>query len=94
VMAGDFNMPADDSTMASLRSLFRFAFEDAGWGYGYTRPSAAPWFRIDHVVTSPEWRVARCRVGPDFGSDHLPLIAELVLPTAPRTGAENRLTAR
>ena len=80
VLAGDFNMPPDDSTMAALRTTFRFAFEEAGWGYGYTRPSSAPWFRIDHIVTSPEWAVAHCRVGPDFGSDHLPLIAEVVLP--------------
>ncbi|MDR3637826.1 MAG: endonuclease/exonuclease/phosphatase family protein [Isosphaeraceae bacterium] len=83
VLAGDFNMPPDDSTMASLRTAYRFAFEDAGWGYGYTRPSRTPWFRIDHIATSPEWDIARCHVGPDFGSDHLPLIAEVVLPLAP-----------
>ena len=65
--------------------MYRFAFEDAGWGYGYTRPADLPWFRIDHIVASPEWRVTECRVGPDFGSDHLPLIAELVLPAAPST---------
>jgi endonuclease/exonuclease/phosphatase family metal-dependent hydrolase len=83
VLAGDFNMPPDDSTMASLRTVYRFAFEDAGWGYGYTRPSRTPWFRIDHIAASPEWAFARCRVGPDFGSDHLPLVAEAVLPAAP-----------
>lgn len=82
VLAGDFNMPPDNSTMAALRTAYRFAFEEAGWGYGYTRPSRAPWFRIDHIATSPEWSVTRCRVGPDFGSDHLPLIAELRLPGA------------
>lgn len=84
VMAGDFNMPSDDSTMAALRTSFRFAFEDAGWGYGYTRPSRTPWFRIDHIATSPDWEVTRSWVGPDFGSDHLPLIAELVLPAGPK----------
>ena len=66
--------------MAALASLYRFAFEDAGWGYGYTRPSRYPWFRIDHILASPEWVFTRCRVGPDVGSDHLPLIAEAVLP--------------
>jgi vancomycin resistance protein VanJ len=79
ILAGDFNFPSDDSTMVSLRSHFRFAFEDAGWGYGYTRPSQLPWVRIDHILAGPEWSVTSCRVGPDFGSDHLPLFAELAL---------------
>ena len=82
ILAGDFNMPSDDSTMAGLRAHFHFAFEEAGWGYGYTRPARLPWVRIDHVLAGPEWSATVCRVGPDFGSDHLPLFAELVL-TAP-----------
>jgi vancomycin resistance protein VanJ len=84
LIGGDFNMPSDDSSMATLRSFFRFAFEEAGVGYGYTRPSRTPWFRIDHILTSPQWNVTRCWVGPDFGSDHLPLIAEVILPRTVR----------
>ena len=80
VVGGDFNMPSDDSTMAALRTSFRFAFEEAGWGYGYTRPAFHPWMRIDHLLTSPEWYVTRCQVGPDLGSDHLPLVADVLLP--------------
>ncbi len=80
LIAGDFNMPADDSTLAALRANFRFAFEEAGWGYGYTRPARYPWVKIDHILTGPQWRVRACRVGPDVGSDHLPVLAELVLP--------------
>lgn len=34
LVGGDFNMPADDSTMAALATRFTFGFEDAGWGYG------------------------------------------------------------
>lgn len=83
ILAGDFNMPADDSTMAGLRAHFRFAFEEAGWGYGYTRPARLPWIRIDHVLAGPEWTVTRCRVGPNLGSDHLPVLAELVSTPAP-----------
>jgi endonuclease/exonuclease/phosphatase (EEP) superfamily protein YafD len=83
IVAGDFNMPSDDSAMAALRACFRFAFEEAGWGYGYTRPSTTPWFRIDHIVASREWAFTRCWVGPDFGSDHLPLVAEAILPAPP-----------
>jgi endonuclease/exonuclease/phosphatase (EEP) superfamily protein YafD len=84
LIGGDFNMPSDDSSMATLTSIFRFGFEEAGLGYGYTRPSRTPWFRIDHILASPQWNFTRCWVGPDCGSDHLPLIAEVVLPRSVR----------
>ncbi|MHC5540769.1 endonuclease/exonuclease/phosphatase family protein, partial [Singulisphaera rosea] len=75
LVGGDFNMPSDDASMASLRTALRFGFEDSGWGFGYTRPTRYPWFRIDHLMSSPEWSFERCWVGPDFGSDHLPVLA-------------------
>lgn len=84
LVGGDFNMPSDDASMASLRTALRFGFEDSGWGYGYTRPTRYPWFRIDHLMASPEWSFERCWVGPDFGSDHLPVVADVVLPDGAR----------
>jgi endonuclease/exonuclease/phosphatase (EEP) superfamily protein YafD len=84
LIGGDFNVPPDHAMMAALGTSLRFAHEDAGWGYGYTRPSRYPWFRIDHLLASPEWVFTRCWVGPGFGSDHLPLIAEAVLPASGR----------
>jgi endonuclease/exonuclease/phosphatase (EEP) superfamily protein YafD len=81
LVAGDFNVPPDQAAMVGLASSFRFAFDEAGWGYGYTRPTRYPWFRIDHILGSPEWRFTRAWVGRDVGSDHLPLIAEAVLPS-------------
>jgi endonuclease/exonuclease/phosphatase (EEP) superfamily protein YafD len=84
LIGGDFNMPSDDATMAGLRSVCRFGFEEAGWGYGYTRPTSMPWIRIDHILASPEWVFTRCWVGPDLGSDHLPLLAEVDLPSPPK----------
>ena len=83
LVGGDFNMPADHSTMATLAPDLQYAFDEAGWGYGYTRPTAFPWFRIDHILASPEWVITRCWVGPDLGSDHLPLLAEAILPLSP-----------
>ena len=82
LVGGDFNMPPDDSTMAGLRGACLFGFEEAGWGYGYTRPTNSPWFRIDDILASPDWVFTRCWVGPNLGSDHLPLVAEVVLPAA------------
>lgn len=35
---------------------------------------------IDHVAVSPEIAVADLFLGPDFGSDHLPVVVDLKLP--------------
>ena len=79
LVGGDLNTPADSPMLDPLRARFAFAFERTGWGYGYTRPTELPWTRIDHLFAGPGWEFTRCRVGPDLGSDHLPLIAEVVL---------------
>lgn len=34
---------------------------------------------IDHVLTGPNIFRQQCRTGPDVGSDHLPVIADLVV---------------
>jgi endonuclease/exonuclease/phosphatase family metal-dependent hydrolase len=81
--AGDFNMPAGSPMRSLFKQEFRVGFEQAGWGYGYTRPTALPWLAIDHILASREWRFTGCRVGPAVGSDHLPMIAEVVLETSP-----------
>jgi endonuclease/exonuclease/phosphatase family metal-dependent hydrolase len=38
-----------------------------------------PLVRIDYVWHTPDLRALRCQTGPDGGSDHLPLQAELAL---------------
>lgn len=35
---------------------------------------------IDHCLVSPQVTVTACRLGPAVGSDHLPLIVDLVVP--------------
>ena len=37
---------------------------------------------LDHLLLSPELAVSQRRIGPDLGSDHLPLEATVVLPAA------------
>ncbi len=34
---------------------------------------------IDHVLVSPEFKVIQRQIGPDFGSDHRPVIVDLAL---------------
>jgi endonuclease/exonuclease/phosphatase (EEP) superfamily protein YafD len=84
VVGADLNFPADSPLMSYLRRDFRLAFEQAGWGYGYSRTDYFPFIGIDHVLVSPHWAVTSCAVGPPVGSDHLPVIAEIVLPASRR----------
>lgn len=84
LVAGDFNTPTESRMLDPLHERFAFAFEAAGWGYGATRA----WARIDHILGDASWRFDACRVGPDLGSDHRPVIAEATLiarPPAPKT---------
>jgi vancomycin resistance protein VanJ len=82
IVAGDFNMPIESDTLTSLSTDGRFqsAFDEAGWGWGFTRPATLPWVRIDHIFAPTNWKVRRCWVGPSFGSDHRSLIAEVAFP--------------
>jgi vancomycin resistance protein VanJ len=81
LLGSDMNMPSDSTLMSALRVPgLRYGFDAAGWGFGYTRPSSFPWVRIDHVMATPEFTFTRCWVGPDLGSDHLPLLAEVIIP--------------
>lgn len=74
LVLGDFNMPATSGLWAGL-SRWRRAFGEAGLGYDYTIPAAMPWCGIDHILGSLEVTFTSCRVGPDLGSDHRPVVA-------------------
>ncbi len=82
ILAGDFNMPTDSRIYRRYWAERRNAFSQAGLGFGYTewpRVCGFSWgARIDQVLTGTNWRCRSCWVGPDIGSDHLPLVADLV----------------
>jgi endonuclease/exonuclease/phosphatase (EEP) superfamily protein YafD len=88
VLAGDWNMPAHS---AFFRNFF------ATTGYRFARPGLwLPVTRfatrlarfgyfgstIDHVAVSPQVRVTDWKRGSDIGSNHLPVIVDLALPSA------------
>ena len=82
IIAGDMNLPPTARIYRKFWAGYWNAFSSAGLGFGYTE-----WprmrvlrfgIRIDHILSGPNWRPCRCWVGPDVGSDHLPLIADLV----------------
>jgi endonuclease/exonuclease/phosphatase (EEP) superfamily protein YafD len=82
IVAGDFNMPADSDIYRENWQGYANAFSKAGFGYGWTvrggHRGIVIGARIDHILTDGGMRVLRCETGPDVGSDHLPLIADIV----------------
>ena len=81
IVGGDFNMPTDSAIYRRDWSGYSNAFSSSGLGFGYTILSpyrGCPFgIRIDHVLCGPSWAPVTAWVGPDLGSDHLPLIADL-----------------
>jgi vancomycin resistance protein VanJ len=77
VMVGDFNMPIESAIYHDCWSGYRNAFSSTGLGFGETKRTRWHGVRIDHVLADAHWKPVCCRVGPDVGSDHLPLVAEL-----------------
>ena len=79
VLAGDFNLTAEHPLYCRDWSTFKDAFAWTGWGLGQTMFTRRIGLRIDHVLCGATWQPITCRVGPDVGSVHRPLIADLVL---------------
>ena len=84
ILAGDLNAAQHSPVLRTLQSAgLRDAFATAGRGYGYThghslRPGIS-FLRIDHVLVSERLGVLRAFAGGPDGSDHRPVIADLVL---------------
>ena len=88
MVVGDFNLPVESPIYRSYWSTWWDAFSAAGWGLGGTEwPKATAGIpfgiRIDHILSGPRWRPTRCWLGPDVGSDHLPLIADMAVYDKP-----------
>ncbi len=84
IVAGDLN--ADERSPVVRRLLatgLRDAFSSASIGYGYTlghalRPGFS-FLRIDHVLVSKDIGVLDCAPGGREGSEHRPVVADLVV---------------
>lgn len=82
VVAGDFN--AAPWSRPFRRLVAASGLVDSGLGRG-VRPTwhahlPAPRIPIDHVLVPAEATVLRRDLGPDIGSDHYPVEAEIALP--------------
>ncbi len=78
LLAGDFNTPPESALFRDVWGGYADAFAEAGWGWGYTFAGGKTLVRIDHVLAGEGWRCAGCWVGPDVGSPHRPVLADLV----------------
>jgi vancomycin resistance protein VanJ len=83
IIAGDFNMPTDSAIYRAYWTDYSNAFSRCGLGFGYSKWTIVGALlygvRIDHVLYGDQMGCLRCWVGPDIGSDHLPVIAEFVV---------------
>jgi endonuclease/exonuclease/phosphatase (EEP) superfamily protein YafD len=85
ILLGDFNLvdQSDNYTLLADEGL-KDAFRVAGWGFGATWPAGDIWplpalARVDYVWYTAPFRARRAWVGPDVGSDHLPVVADLII---------------
>lgn len=77
IIMGDFNTTDDSPIFREHWSGYADAFLTRGWGLGYTYMNAHTQFRIDHVLAGSAWMIDRWSIGPDVGSPHRPLVADL-----------------
>jgi vancomycin resistance protein VanJ len=82
VVAGDFNMPVDSAIYRRYWSDWSNAFNRSGWGFGATKITRIRGIRyglrIDHILADRKFSTTQARVIGPIGSDHLPLMADLV----------------
>ncbi|MDX2192193.1 MAG: endonuclease/exonuclease/phosphatase family protein [Gemmatimonadales bacterium] len=81
--AGDFNMPVESAIWRATWRGLSDAWDAAGTGFGYTKRDGWIRSRIDHVLFDARWRAVHAEVARDFGSDHRPMVADVVLVAAP-----------
>jgi vancomycin resistance protein VanJ len=95
ILGGDLNAPDHSQLYGLVAKILDNAHREAGHGFGFTYPSrdlrvlgrlgVPPLVRIDHVFFSRHFVALRAATVDDpGGSDHHPVLAELVLTRAAR----------
>jgi endonuclease/exonuclease/phosphatase (EEP) superfamily protein YafD len=77
IVMGDFNLPVESIIWQRYWGSLRNTFNAAGNGWGYTRLNGWIRVRIDHVLVDDKLKAVGGHVGADWGSDHLPYMAEV-----------------
>jgi endonuclease/exonuclease/phosphatase (EEP) superfamily protein YafD len=79
LVVGDFNTPIESRIFQEHWGDLADAFSQTGVGFGMSKYNGWIRVRIDHVLMNPAWRADRVQMGNSYGSDHLPVIADLTL---------------
>lgn len=82
VLLGDFNARPDAPELAPLWEKLTDAWAAVGAGDGFTFPANAPDRRIDYMTASRGIRITTAVVPQTLASDHLPVVADLLVPRA------------
>ena len=79
IVLGDLNSSSSSPFFRDLLSTTGLNDTRSGFGWQPTWPAGNPLLRIpiDHCLAEPSLRVVSREVGPDIGSDHLPLRCQL-----------------
>jgi endonuclease/exonuclease/phosphatase (EEP) superfamily protein YafD len=79
LVLGDFNSPPESPMFREYWGDWQNAFSLTGRGLGGTRLNGWIRARIDHILADDDWTVVRSWLGPNLGSDHTPILADLRL---------------
>jgi len=79
VLVGDTNLPTLSSIARRNLGRLHDAFEDTGFGFGYTFPAKRPWMRIDRAFADYGIRFLSSEVGRLGRSDHRPIFVSFEL---------------
>ena len=82
IVAGDFNATPWSAGFRAFAAGSGLRDTALGRGVQSTWNARSPFLRIpiDHIFAPPKATVVRRTIGPDVGSDHFPVEAELLLP--------------
>ena len=81
-LVGDLNALPEAPELAPLYERYNDAWPLGGEGPGYTIGAENPTRRIDYVFVTPDVAVRSASVPRTLASDHLPVVADLSVPTA------------
>jgi endonuclease/exonuclease/phosphatase family metal-dependent hydrolase len=91
VLMGDLNARPGTPELSPLAPRFVDAWPRGGEGDGFSYPASGPNARIDYVLTTADVDVASARTVASPASDHIQVVADLVLPRArPDPGSRAR----
>ncbi|AAZ28433.1 endonuclease/exonuclease/phosphatase family protein [Colwellia psychrerythraea] len=84
IIAGDFNMPADENLYQQNFSLLNNVIEVKGFAFNRTKYTSWHGARIDHILYSDDISLSSVEVVERVKGDHRPVMATLVIKAVDR----------